>query len=44
MAINVGESAPDFTLADQKGNHHTLSQYQGHWVLLFFYPKDDTPG
>lgn len=36
--------APDFTLADQDGIPHTLSQYRGKWVLIYFYPKDDTPG
>ena len=40
----VHTKAPDFTLADQNGVAHTLSQYQGQWVLLYFYPKDDTPG
>ncbi|HUY05503.1 MAG TPA: thioredoxin-dependent thiol peroxidase [Candidatus Paceibacterota bacterium] len=37
-------SAPDFTLPDQGGKEHTLSAYRGKWVLLYFYPKDDTPG
>lgn len=36
--------APDFTLNDQQGKPHTLSSYRGKWALLFFYPKDDTPG
>jgi len=40
----VGTRAPDFTLNDQEGVSHTLSDYQGKWVLLYFYPKDDTPG
>ncbi len=39
-----GDEAPDFTLPDQESNTHTLSQYKGSWVLLYFYPKDDTPG
>ncbi len=43
-ALMAGSGAPDFTLADQEGAMHTLSQYQGQWVLLYFYPKDDTPG
>ncbi len=42
--MTVGGTAPDFTLPDQDGVLHTLSSYRGHWVLLFFYPKDDTPG
>ena len=40
----AGSSAPDFKLQDQKGDWHTLSQYKGKWVVLYFYPKDDTPG
>ena len=40
----TGSPAPDFTLPDQDGKNHTLSEYAGKWVLLYFYPKDDTPG
>lgn len=40
----VGTPAPDFTLSDQNGASHVLSSYRGKWVLLYFYPKDDTPG
>ncbi|MES2994720.1 MAG: thioredoxin-dependent thiol peroxidase [Patescibacteria group bacterium] len=40
----VGETAPDFTLQDQDGAQHTLSSYRGKPVLIYFYPKDDTPG
>ena len=40
----IGSPAPDFTLPDQEGKEHTLSGYAGKWVLLYFYPKDDTPG
>ncbi len=36
--------APTFTLPDQEGKMHSLSDYAGKWVLLYFYPKDDTPG
>ena len=39
-----GSAAPEFKLQDQKGEWHTLAQYQGQWVALYFYPKDDTPG
>lgn len=39
-----GSIAPNFTLLDQDGVAHTLSEYQGKRVLLYFYPKDDTPG
>ena len=34
----------DFTLPDQNGKNHKLSDYLGKWVVLYFYPKDDTPG
>jgi len=34
----------DFSLTDQNGKVHKLSSYRGSWVLLYFYPKDDTPG
>ena len=43
-AIQLGQSAPDFTLTDQHNKQHTLSNYQGQWVVVYFYPKDDTPG
>lgn len=36
--------APDFSLPDQNGTVHTLSQYKGKWVIIYFYPKDATPG
>lgn len=39
-----GQAAPAFKLQDQKGTWHTLAQYHGQWVVLYFYPKDDTPG
>jgi peroxiredoxin Q/BCP len=42
--VEVGKKAPDFTLPDFKGNKHKLSDYQGKPVVLYFYPKDDTPG
>ena len=37
-------NATDFRLSDQNGVIHTLVQYKGKWVILYFYPKDDTPG
>ena len=40
----VGQSAPDFKLQDQSGKWHSLNQYKGKWVVLYFYPKDDTAG
>lgn len=42
--IEPGTTAPAFALPDQDGNIHTLSAYKGRPVVLFFYPKDDTPG
>jgi peroxiredoxin Q/BCP len=36
--------APNFTLTDQNGKKHTLTDYQNKNVALYFYPKDDTPG
>ena len=42
--LAVGDKVPDFELPDQDGMTHKFSDYLGHWVLLYFYPKDDTPG
>jgi len=42
--IDPGKKAPAFTLKDQNGVAHTLSAYAGQPVVLYFYPKDDTPG
>lgn len=44
MAIQEGTQAPDFTLPDAHGKKHRLSDYRGSSVILYFYPKDDTPG
>lgn len=44
MMPTPGNTAPDFSLLDQDEKPHTLSNYRGRWVLLYFYPKDDTPG
>jgi peroxiredoxin Q/BCP len=44
MVLEVGETAPDFELYDQSGILHRLADYRGKYVLLYFYPKDDTPG
>lgn len=41
---NVGDSAPKFNLPDAEGKMHGLSDYSGKWLVLYFYPKDDTPG
>ena len=42
--IDPGRRAPAFSLKDQHGNTHRLSDYEGRPVILYFYPKDDTPG
>ena len=42
--LSLGSFAPNFTLPVQEGVKHTLRKYQGQWVVLYFYPKDDTPG
>jgi thioredoxin-dependent peroxiredoxin len=44
MALTPGNPAPDFTLPDQEGNPVTLSDFTGQNVVLYFYPKADTPG
>jgi peroxiredoxin Q/BCP len=42
--IEIGKRAPAFTLPDQDGRKVKLSDHKGRWVVLYFYPKDDTPG
>ena len=42
--LEVGTKAPEFTLPDQNGEMHSLSDYRGQKVVLYFYPKDGTPG
>lgn len=44
MILKEGMIAPDFDLMDQDGNPHKLVDYRGKVVVLYFYPKDDTPG
>ena len=44
MALELGSEAPDFTLPDQDGSPLTLSSLRGQRVVIYFYPKDDTPG
>ena len=44
MALEVGKKAPDFTLSDESGETVKLSDFKGRRVLVFFYPKADTPG
>ncbi len=42
--LTLGSKAPDFTALDQDGKTHNLADYRGRWLLLYFYPKDNTPG
>ena len=46
MAITLaaGDVAPDFALVDQDGNIHSMAEYRGRTVVLYFYPRDETPG
>ncbi|ESL01719.1 antioxidant, AhpC/TSA family [Catonella morbi ATCC 51271] len=44
IMLEVGTKAPDFNLPDQNGNMHSLSEYKGKKLILYFYPKDSTPG
>ncbi|MEB3275938.1 MAG: thioredoxin-dependent thiol peroxidase [Cyanobacteriota bacterium] len=44
MALQVGDAAPEFSLQDQSGETVRLSQFRGQRVVIYFYPKDDTPG
>ena len=44
IALDIGSPAPDFTLPDQNGNPVSLSGLKGQRVVIYFYPKDDTPG
>ena len=42
--LSIGNQAPNFILKDQNNLSHNLNDYKGSWVILYFYPKDDTPG
>jgi peroxiredoxin Q/BCP len=42
--LELNTPAPDFTLFDQNEDSHSLSQYKGKWLVIYFYPKDGTPG
>ncbi|MEK7151033.1 MAG: thioredoxin-dependent thiol peroxidase [Patescibacteria group bacterium] len=44
MKLKIGDNAPDFNLLDEDENNRSLFNYKGKWILLYFYPKDDTPG
>jgi len=43
-SVKAGDKAPDFTTLDDAGSRVSLSEFKGKWVVLFFYPKADTPG
>ncbi|PJC37224.1 peroxiredoxin, partial [Candidatus Peregrinibacteria bacterium CG_4_9_14_0_2_um_filter_53_11] len=43
-SLQIGAPAPELNIPDQTGTERTLAEYRGRWVLLYFYPKDDTPG
>ena len=42
--LKIGDDAPTFTLPDSQGNQISLNDFKGKWIVLYFYPKDDTPG
>ena len=42
--LKIGDDAPSFTLPDSQDNQVSLNDYKGKWAVLYFYPKDDTPG
>lgn len=42
--VTAGDTAPEFELPDQNGQLHSLEDYRDQWVVLYFYPKDETPG
>jgi peroxiredoxin Q/BCP len=44
MALVIGEYAPEFTLFNEKGESIDLRDFRGQWVVLYFYPRDNTPG
>ena len=44
ITVKVGEMAPNFTLRGSDGRLHSLNQFRGQYVVLYFYPKDETPG
>ena len=44
MQLQIGDKAPDFAIPDQDGLVHKLSDYAGRKLVIYFYPKDDTPG
>jgi peroxiredoxin Q/BCP len=43
-SLKAGDTAPDFTVETDEGKRVSLKDYRGQWVVLYFYPKADTPG
>ena len=44
MGLSEGDTAPNFKLPDQNGDVHEIKDYKEKWLVVFFYPKDNTPG
>ncbi len=44
MSLSIGQKAPDFSLPDQNNKIHSLADFKGSYLLVYFYPKDNTPG
>jgi thioredoxin-dependent peroxiredoxin len=44
IRMNIGDTAPQFTVPNQNGEKVSLSDFNGKWIILYFYPKDNTPG
>ena len=44
VSISQGEDAPDFALPDKDGDTHSLAEFRGNWLVLYFYPRDNTSG
>ena len=44
MTLNIGDRAPEFSLPDSQGNLISLKNFAGKWLILYFYPRDNTPG
>lgn len=44
MKLKIGQKAPDFSVPDETGSIRSCADFHGMWTLLYFYPKDDTPG
>ena len=44
MPLTIGDPAPDFSLTNQSGTSVSLADFRGQWLIIFFYPRDNTPG